>query len=98
VQLPAFILRLWQGPARSEASSQADAGGGIRIAQENMRHGVLVMRGREEVRQVVFILRGQLRVVTSGDIVEPWVYEALVARGVLLPVVEQNPPMTRGAA
>jgi hypothetical protein len=63
-----------------------------------MRHGVVVMRGREEVRQVVSISRGQLRVAARGDMVEAWVNEALVARGVLCPVEAQRPPMTRGAA
>lgn len=94
------IRRLFSGLWRTRAGIEAapPAPGLVQITREQMRHGAVVLRGREEVRQIAVILCGRLVTVSSGDWVETWVYEALIAQGVLEAGDAPRATATRGAA
>lgn len=50
-----------------------------------MLKGNFAVRGRKQVRQIGVTVNGSTHLVTSGDVVDRQVYEALIAMGAIAP-------------
>lgn len=83
-----FRRRKRPGPvahAAGEAVRSGSAPESYYIGPEDLVKGSYVPRRRKKVRQFAVLVDTRVRVVTTGDVVEPAVYEALVAAGAVVP-------------
>ncbi len=83
-----FRKRKRLGPmahAAGEAVKTGVAPESYYIGPEDLVKGSYVPRRRKKVRQFAVLVNTRVRIVTTGDVVEPEVYEALVAAGAVVP-------------
>lgn len=85
-------MALWKRPSGRETHGGANASGGMSERRESypihfdmMLKGNIAFRGRKQVRQVGVTVNGSTHLVTSGDVVDRQVYEALLAIGAITP-------------
>ena len=66
----------------------------VTITFEMMLKGAVIKRRRTEVRQVGVMVRGSVRLVTSGDTVDRETYEAMLAAKIVAPPQPLSPGVT----
>jgi len=81
---------------RGETSGARPVPESYYIGPDDLIKGNIVPRGRKKVRQFAVLVNTRVRVVTTGDVVERAVYEALVAAGAVAPAPEPAPPENGG--
>lgn len=62
------------------------------ITHEMMAKGAENQRGRKKIRQFAVLVRGSVRVITSGDTVDRETYRALVLAEAIKPEYIRMPP------
>ncbi len=65
----------------------------VLITDEMMLKGARVPRRGGTVRQFSVMIGGAIRIVTSGDTVDRSIYEALLAKGAVKPIEDDQAPV-----
>ncbi len=81
-------------PAQRSAAGPEPSPEYVTITFEMMLKGAVIQRRHAEVRQVGVMVRGSIRLVTSGDTVDRETHEALIAAKIVAPPQAQSQSIT----